>query len=365
MSKRKSLIYSIISYAIALGLVFCVVVLSGKKYYYDSVVKVFLMFLASAVIFGLINAFLHELGHIVVGKKNGFMILGFTVWFLKWTRVKNKFVFSFAMIGEEAGYTDSVPTSQDNMESRLKKMTVAGPIASFILMVLSVVPMIFIGKIPFVVFCLISMCLPISAYYFFGNIFPIVNEGVYNDGAVLYSLRKNTDVSKVIIALLKIQADMFNGKTPKEIDEKLYFDVPQIAEDELNFIFLLNARYNYYLDKGDNENAIKTEERLLSLSDYIPKGLNQIILSDALFNACFIKKDANKADELMYEVEKYLNKINTLTNIRIKLAYLALIGEEKETLDMFYNKGIKEAKKCQIKGLSTFETNLLDKIMEE
>ncbi|MBQ0099844.1 MAG: hypothetical protein KBS91_04795, partial [Firmicutes bacterium] len=116
MTKRKSLIYSIISYVVALGLIFAVVILTSRKYYYEPI-KVFALFLASAVIFGFLNALLHEVGHIVIGKKNGFKILAFTVWFFKWTKVKNKFVFSFTMIGDEAGYTDSIPISQENMET--------------------------------------------------------------------------------------------------------------------------------------------------------------------------------------------------------------------------------------------------------
>ncbi len=365
MTKRKSWIYAIITYIIAFGLVLMTVLLCSKKYFYNSAITVFAYFIASAIVFGLVNAFLHEFGHVIIGKKNGFFILAVTIWFFKWTKVKNKYTFSLTMMGNEAGYTDSVPKFQENIEKRLKKMTLAGPLASLVLTVLSVVPYIFIGKIPLPVFCLLSMCLPISAYYFLWNIFPIVTDGIYNDGAIVYAINHNTDTSKVMCSLLKIQSEMYNGKTPCEIDEKLYFDLPQLAEDDLYFAYLLNARYNYYLDKEDFENAVKVEDRLLGLFDYIPKPINMVILSDSLYNECAIKKDSEKADEKMYEVENYLNKVNSLTNIRIKLAYLALIGENSETLDMFYKKGYKEAKKCQIKGLASFETKLLDKVMEK
>ena len=64
----------------------------------------------------------------------------------------------------------------------------------------------------------------------------------------------------------------------------------------------------------------------------------------------------------MYEAEDYLNKYNTLTNIRIKLAYLYFIVGERGSVDTFYKKGIKEAKKCPLKGYGLFETKLLDEI---
>ena len=103
--------------------------------------------------------------------------------------------------------------------------------------------------------------------------------GYKNDGALVLALKKGENEAKVLLSVLSVQAEMYNGKTPAEVDEKYYFDTPQIAEDSPYFIMLLDARYNYYLDKEDYENAKETIKRLRLLEDYMPKSILQQFLS--------------------------------------------------------------------------------------
>ena len=125
---------------------------------------------------------------------------------------------------------------------------------------------------------------------------------------------------------------------------------------------LLNARYCYYLDKEDYENAKKVNSRLVSLEDYMPKYYMQAIKADQLYNVCTFDFDEEKADDIMYELEKYLNKYNSVANVRVKLAYLLYARREKENAMVFYNKALKEAQRVQIKGYGAYETKLLDKM---
>ena len=165
--------------------------------------------------------------------------------------------------------------------------------------------------------------------------------------------------------LLVIQSELFNGKTPSEVDEKLYFDLPQLPEDNPSFAMLLSAKYAYYLDKEDYDNAKKTTDRMMSIIDYMPKYFEYVIKTYALYNACAFDFDEEKADDLMYELEKYLNNVNTATTVRAKTAYLLYVKREKEALDIFYKKGVKEADRCLIKGLGVFERKLFEKMKKD
>lgn len=361
MSKKTNVISYIITIALTLGSLFYVLNLSMEKYG-GQMGETILRFAVSAIFAGLVHAFVHEFGHLVAGKKNKFAFSSMVIWFFKWTKVKKKIRFDFVMMGEEAGYTEMIPAVEEDIQKRFSKMTRGGGIASIIATIISI-PSLFIPSLPAWIFSLWAMLLPIGIYYIFGTLLPASNDGVLNDGAVLYHFRKLTDTAKVMIALLKIQANMYNGKTPSQIDESLYFDLPQLPEDNLNFALLLNARYAYYLDNEDYENAKKTTKRLLSLEDYLPKDYMLIFKTDALYNACTFDYDEDVADDLMYELEKYLNNVNNATNIRTKLAYLINVEGENEGLDIFIKKGRKEANRCQIKGLGLYESKLLDKLI--
>ncbi|MBE7087291.1 MAG: hypothetical protein E7369_03220 [Clostridiales bacterium] len=362
MSRRTNVINNILTMAITVALIFLSAYLCNKFYYVDKIFSILHWFIIGALLFGLINAFVHEFGHIIAGKKNSFKFISMTVWFFKWSKKRKKIVFDFVFFGEEAGSTEMLPVGTENLAKRFKSMTMGGIIASLIMTLISIPPLFLSAYLPEWLYCILAMCLPLSAYYFVGSVLPMTSEGARNDGAVVLGLNKNDDISKVTVNLLAIHAELFAGKTPSEIDKSLYFDLPQLAEDELNFILLYNARYNYYLDAGDYENAKKISDRLMGIIDDIPKSIQPVIKTDALYNSCTFDFSETRADELMSEVEKYLNSDNGLTAVRVKLAYLLYIRREKDCLDMFYDKGVKDAKKHPIKGLGLFEKKLLDKM---
>ncbi len=335
-----------------------------NNYYQGNMMEAILRFFVGAIVAGVLNAFVHELGHLIVGKKNNFVFSSIVVWFFKWKKEGNKTKFSLVFMGEEAGYTEMIPRDADNVRTGYMKMTRGGIIASFIFMILGIPPL-FMPFLPVWIFSIWSMFLTIGIYYFLGVILPISTNGVFNDGAVLYNIRHNTDTAKVMINLLKIQANLYTGKTPSEIDESLYFDLPQLPEDDVNFALLLHARYMYFVDKKDYENAKKTMDRILSLEEYLPKSHMMIFKIDALYNYCTFAFDEQLADDFMYEVEKYVNKINSPTNLRVKLSYMLNVRHEKEGADIFFTKGYKEADKSQIKGLGKYEKKLFDLLKEK
>ena len=364
MNKKINVISYIITMVLTMASLLWVVSLSLNTYV-DTTVNSLIRFVVCAIFAGLVNAFAHEIAHLICGKKNKFAFSSMVVWFFKWSKVKKKIRFDLVMVGDEAGYTEMIPTTEENIEIKFTKMTRAGAIASIVVTILGVPPLFMTAILPSWVFTLWAMFFPIGIYYLFGTLLPASSYGVLNDGAVLYHFKKKTDTAKVMTNLLKIQASLYNGKTPAQIDEKLYFDLPQLPEDNPNFAFLLNARYSYYLDKEDYENAKKTTQRLLMLEEYLPKQFMDVIKVDALYNACTFDFNEETADDLMYELEKYINNVNNSANVRTKLAYLINVDGEKEGLDIFIKKGYKEADRCQIKGLGQYERKLLDRLLAD
>ena len=361
MTKRNNIIFYALTIIFTLAGVFGVAFISSNAYG-GAMWYVALMLVAGAIVAGLFNAFAHELGHLIAGKLNGFALSEMVVWCFKWKKEREKISFGLTLIGDQAGYTEMFPTTTDNLEKGYRKMTRGGLIASAVCMLLGIVPMCITGYIPFVAYAFWSMLFPIGIYYVFGNLFPIISGGVKNDGAVLRDFRKGTDSSKVMVNLLAIQAELYGGKTPSEVDEKYYFDLPQLPEDDLNFVLLLNARYAYYVDKEDYENAKKVTARLLELEEYMPKAYLYAIKADALYNACTFDLNDVRADALTYELEKYLNANNNATNVRIKTAYLKNIKGETDGLEEFYEKWYDESEQSALEGLELYEKKLLERL---
>ena len=364
MSRKVNLINNVLSMALTLAGMFAVVLVANGNYS-ENLGTVLAFFAVGAIIAGFICTLFHETGHLISGKRNGFAFISMTVWFFRWKKERGRTVFDFVLMGNEAGYTEMVAKNTDDLGGKLKKMTLGGLIATAIPMLFGGVSFFFSGRLPLFWFTVWAMFLPIGVYMFFGNALPMSTEGTGNDGKVLYGLKKGDDDTKVILSMLAVQSELYNGKTPAEIDEKYYFDLPQLAEDDLNFAMLLSARYNYYLDKKDYENAKKTSDRLLSLSDYLPKSYLNEIKTNALYSACTFARDEDQADDLMSELEKYLNRRNGSLEIRVKTAYLLYIKGEKDSLDIFYRKGVKETNRASLRGLGLFERKLLEEMKKD
>ena len=360
--RNKSLLYNFLTFFITVGLVFLVVTIGSSRYTgEDKLFNIILIFALFAIVSGFICTLLHELGHYFFGKKNGFKLISIAIWFFKWSLVGEEFKFSFTVPTEEFGSTEMIPLSTENLEKRFSKLTSGGLIFSAISALLGV-PALFLEFLPLWAFAMWSMFLPIGAYVFCGNFFPISDNGVRNDGAVYFGIKNQDDISKVTISLLKIHSELYNGKTPSEIDDSLLYDLPQLPEDDVNFIMLLYWRYLKCLDLEDFEKCIALLERLLSLEEYFSKDIYNVVKTEAVYAYSTYAKDVEKADISVYEIEKYLNDNNACSCVRAKLSYILIEEDFNETADMFYNKGIKECLKSQIKGLGKFERKLLDKL---
>lgn len=117
----------------------------------------------------------------------------------------------------------------------------------------------------------LSFLMPYSAYLLLLNGIPDDRNGAKNDGMVVWELIKGDDSSAVMLGILRIQG-LVNGGTPlSEVPEDSFFNLPQLAEDDLNFILLTRLRYEYYLSRGDGEKAQKYLSRYKEIEEYLPE----------------------------------------------------------------------------------------------
>ena len=163
MSRRVNFINNILVMLFTIVGVFAVVFVANGTFN-ASMGTVLVYFAVSAVIAGFICTLFHEVGHLIAGKMNGFAFVSMTVWFFRWRVERGKTVFDFVMMGDEAGYTEMVAKTTDDLAIKLKKMTLGGLIATAIPMILGVIPFFVAGKLPLFVFSLTAMFLPIGIY---------------------------------------------------------------------------------------------------------------------------------------------------------------------------------------------------------
>lgn len=158
-----------------------------------------------------------------------------------------------------------IPRTDQNLKARLV-FTAAGGVAVNLLFVVLGVLALSVPAIP----VLESHVLPSSLYFFLLNVLPLQLADGKTDGLVVWELLRGGDESKVMLAVLSVQAQVLGGKPIGEVDEKLLFDLPQIREDDESFIALTELRYEYCKAKGDEARAESYRARFEQLKkDYL------------------------------------------------------------------------------------------------
>ena len=143
-----------------------------------------------------------------------------------------------------------IPKKEDKTKSRLTVTSLGGIFFNFLFIALGFVAL-FVPQVPIWIS-------PIAVFHlslFFDNALPIAYKAGKSDGLVISGLIKNTPESRVMLAVLKVQAHILAGKPIAEVDKTYLFGLPQIAEDDPAFISLCELRAKYSEAVGDTQNA--------------------------------------------------------------------------------------------------------------
>ena len=171
---------------------------------------------------------------------------------------------------------DVFPYGSRHMRARMIATASAGLAFDFLLMTLGIISLA-VPSVP-VFFCIV---LPYAFYAFLINVVPFEYKNGKTDGLVVWELITNKPTAQVMLAILKIQGLQHSGKLLRELDESLFLDVPQLPEDDLNFIIMTQLRYEYYLAVGNDSEAYKYFMRYKDLVGYLPAGYDYDDMTDS------------------------------------------------------------------------------------
>lgn len=224
------------------ALVFCA--LFGVIVWYDY--GLWVIAVCAAMILNLpLASLFHELGHVVFGRI-----------------CKIKAVPSLKLLGSSS--CKIIPLTDKNLKARLF-FTVKGGLYFNALAAIVFYMLCIYGVLPSFMYFIVTA----HIYLYILNGFPIEYASGKSDGAVSWGLVTGVDSEKVMLSVLTVQAQVLCGKPIAEVDESLLFDVPQLAEDDINFISLTELRYEYFKAKGDTEKADFYKKRLDEIKIYL------------------------------------------------------------------------------------------------
>ena len=306
------------------------------------------LFLAPAV---------HELGHVYFAKTQNMRIEYVKFFCFKWIRKQGKLRFAFAS-PFTAEQTQVIPKKGGNMQKRAGKYTLGGLAFSGALINALAVYLLISGCFFDVSYFALGV-IPYVLYLFLLNVLPVEYASGKTDMFVYIGMKKGYDAEKVMLSAMEIQGRIFAGESFAEMDEKLYFDLPVLCEDEPLFLVITDLRYRLYLERGDVENAGKELNRLASLEEYMT-----------------VEEKIKTAIELAYMHALTGDRENALQNAQFCKAYLgedrleskralialALAVGKKEDAEKLINDAEKLLENEKNLGIKKFESILLSRM---
>lgn len=270
---------------------------------------------------------LHELGHIVFAKING-MSVAYTKFFLfRFVRTDGKLRFSLAspFSPEE---TQAIPVRRGNMRRRTAWYTAGGlTFGTAFALIVAGLAVGFHGRVELAA-CATFAALPYALYMVLLNAIPASYASGKTDAAVLRGILKGYDEEKTTLAAMEIHGRLCEGERFSEIDESLYFDLPQLPEDAPAYAMIVDLRYRYYLDLGDEEKAADQLNRLTIAAPYLTEREIAALTAELTYQHA-LRGDRKRAEESGKLCEEYLAG-ETAVAKRALAAYSLLCGKTAE-----------------------------------
>lgn len=320
--KKSTLCFAIFSILCLLGSLAAVFVFAWQR----GVAAMFLALLGTVLSF-VISPSVHEWGHIVAAKKQKMRLVYTKFFCFQIAEREGKLCLSFASpFAPEQ--TQTLPVCGGNMEKRAISYTRGGlrfgGVSFLLFVVIAVCLQCFRLSVSFFFFAL----LPYTGYLFLLNAVPVYFAGGKTDALVLKGLKRGADEEKAMLAAMEIFGELSENKSFTEIDEKLFFDLPIIAESLPVSATITDLRYRYCLEKGNMDGAAEQINRLASLTAYMDEGNMEEVAAELMYMHA-VCGDTERAKESKKLCENYLQK-PLLSAKRILAAYARLLGEDEE-----------------------------------
>ena len=213
----------------------------------------------------------------------------------------------------------------------------------------------------FISYMLIAM-LPYACYLCILNLPPFEYASGKTDMLVYQGIKAGKDAELCMLSVMEIQGQLFEGKSFAEIDEKYYFNIPQLCEDEPLYSAILDLRYRFYLEKGLFEKAADCLNRLALNQDYLSFHELEKIAGELVYMHV-LNGDMESAEKNYAACQAFL-KGTGVTPKRILASYAHACGNE-DAVGVLLGQAYDALASERIEGVKKFEEILLSRLKGE
>ena len=241
----------------------------------------------------LIAVLAHELGHVLMGHRQGFAFHWLAVGPFMWKKQLGRVRFSWNKdLNTAGGMALCVPPDGHNLRRRFMAFAAGGPLASvvFAALALGVYALLPRAASPLgqVLTAVPALAGAISALLALATLIPMHTGGFYSDGARVLNLWRNGPAGQLELALLSVMVPSMAGTRPRELAREL-LDAAAALPQELPFkLYLYHYLYLISLDASHTDQAAHYLRECRERVVLMPPALQgSVWLESAFFSAAY------------------------------------------------------------------------------
>ncbi|UOR07054.1 M50 family metallopeptidase [Hymenobacter aerilatus] len=273
---------------------------------------------------------LHELGHALAGRLQGFRLHWLTVGPLMWRRQPTgRLRFEWNRnLNTAGGLALSVPPDDVRLRERFRMFVAGGPLASLVWGVVGVglyalLPAAAQGTVPAMALAMIG---GISFLLFIVTILPFQAGGFASDGMRIRNLSRSGPAQELEVAMLTATIRGMAGIRPRALNRSALEAALALPVEHPSKLHLSYYLYLHHLDAGDPVAAGQHLANYRQQLPHLPPALQASVWLEAAFFSAAYEHDASAARAYLAEA-----KPNAFTSAdqlpRVEAALARLIGD--------------------------------------
>jgi len=310
-----------------------------------------LMLIVYLLVAGFININIHEFGHYIFGRIQGYKLVSYRISVLSWNYQNSKMKFSLMRNKGYGGLCAMIPPEKELSNFKHGLFFAGGLLLNVLTGSLFLVAASMLSGPPRDIIFLTGVIAIILATI---NSLPIISANNHSDGKILWGLILKKPFARKLIETIKVGTQLSAGIRPRD----LQMSPPEIP-DNPQVVDLMPVFYMYFkaLDENSLEDIIHYAGLLEDNIEYLPSPVLPGIYYELCHTGC-IATDETKARKYYQKAGKILQADKDINGLRVKAYYEYYINANPKSALMYIEDALAVADKFPIKGQGIMEVDL-------
>ncbi|GKU27637.1 M50 family metallopeptidase [Clostridium folliculivorans] len=307
----------------------------------------------------------HELGHLIAGTLVRFKLFSYKIGPFGWYRENDEIRYGTERNLGYGSRCSMLPTSTDEIYSKLAIYSLGGIIVNVILSVVFFLGSLYIApkENNFLLSAFFILGWGVGIFTVLINIVPFSNKGFKTDGLLALSVIRKSSDDMAQLSTVLVSNQLMAGIRPRDINPSFFSDNNYLADNDISGVVMNYYRFYHFLDLGNEDKAMKYTKLIEENIEVYPEHYRAEMLYNVFYAYCLIINDIDKAKDIFEKIEDSISQNDSISGYRVKMAYELYINNDYKKVIELGSYGLGAKDRYPVRGEAVFEADQIENMM--